>query len=1080
MKNQIIQKISKEKFNNYSDNNKCSCCKCVTSFCYCLCQCKCHKEKIVPKIKRKNYDTITDVNIDELKMKSLNEYTSSSILKNTKNTLSSSRNMMKMKNLKMDNFNSINSYFNKNLKNLDDSSLNKSQDLQYMGDYNILDKKINRKKYRNRIKKNHLSSMNHYKTQSNFIINDIQKYYQLNNNDNKYLDNNKTLKSQVELNKLLSNIKKDKKEFKNKKFDIPRIAYNDYIKRENSFYSRKNNSEIDSNNITKNSDYFNNEEKKEITNDNFKEEKYGQFLNNDSIDFGFYTQYNKPFKPLNPDNKNFNLDKEYRDFKFDDNILEHDKYDTFSKTYYKSDLNSNKGGNTEYNKLNDGSELTNYKEIKNIGNDNFLSKFEINKNIKYSSNNTNDNKTPEINQNKKFDIKNIKNKSKINNINKIIYNRNEFQDLKDINSDNLFLTFGAKGNNEINNLKKSLQNEMKLQKNKENGKDQDELNNTINNIMNDYENLKKKYSSNRLFTGLLNNINDLNNQINIVKEIPNKNNISNYSKTFFDFTIKGELNKNNNEINNLKIELKDAKNKIKELTKIIINYQREINSLKGQIINQKSESIDISKINTINNISSSNNNSNKTKIGKNSFIIKIPQSLIKRRIKKDNNSNHSNKSNSFIDMTNSFLNNQEYNGNNTLLDLTNTTYKRVLLKNNSNNFNNISKISNNTNSNYLTNNNNISCSNISRCKLNNDIYTKKITTTMQKTFRKSASQKLRVNKINNNENIYSKTLEVKRISKFLFKIIFQNDNIALLGFDIINHEFNIINFIDCDNFELDFKENFYNNKEDDNSIYLNNEKNNNFYIVTGKNCNHLYKYNYEANKMKKLCTFKNDHSNGCLLLINNNVICLSGNHNKKVEIFSEQNNSLINLPEMNIERSCFSCCLIRNEFIFALFGYNYPRQKYLNTIEYYELGDLENLNYNYIDSKSDRWKYLNYKDNNSLNLCIKGHLCFNYFDEQIIFFGGFNGYKNKAVDCFYKLNLSDNFYLEKNNEYCYLESVGKKLNDFNKNRIYYFGNNNGFLFNYNQNNMFFAAIDNNYYAHILELNNFKHNIHYLN
>ena len=157
-------------------------------------------------------------------------------------------------------------------------------------------------------------------------------------------------------------------------------------------------------------------------------------------------------------------------------------------------------------------------------------------------------------------------------------------------------------------------------------------------------------------------------------------------------------------------------------------------------------------------------------------------------------------------MTNSFLNNQEYNGNNTLLDLTNTTYKRVLLKNNSNNFNNISKISNNTNSNYLTNNNNISCSNISKCKLNNDIYTKKITTTMQKTFRKSASQKLRVNKINNNENIYSKTLEVKRNSKFLFKIIFQNDNIALLGFDIINHEFNIINFINCDNFELDFKE----------------------------------------------------------------------------------------------------------------------------------------------------------------------------------------------------------------------------------------------------------------------------------
>ena len=430
-------------------------------------------------------------------------------------------------------------------------------------------------------------------------------------------------------------------------------------------------------------------------------------------------------------------------------------------------------------------------------------------------------------------------------------------------------------------------------------------------------------------------------------------------------------------------------------------------------------------------------------------------------------------------MTNSIINNQEYNGNNTLLDLTNSTYKRVLFKSNNNNFNNISKISNNTNSNCLTNNN-ISSSNASRCKLNNDIYSKKITTTKQKTFRKSASQKLRINKIKINDIIYSKPLEARRNSKFLYKVFIKNDKIELLSFDIINHVFNIINFIDCDNFYSDFKESYYNNKDDNNSIYLNNEKNNDFYIVTGKNCNKLYKYDYETNTMKKLYSFKNNHSNGCLLFINYNIICLSGNFNKKVEIFSEQNNCLINLPEMNIERSCFSCCLIKNEFIFALFGYNFPSQKYLNTIEYYELGDEINLKYNYINIKSDRWRYLNYKDNNSLNLGIKGHLCFNYLDETIIFFGGFNGNKTEAVDCFYKLNLSDDFYLEQNNEDCYVEPLSQKLKDISKNRIYYFGNDNGFLFDYNQNNILFAAIDCNYYAHILELNNFKHNIHYLN
>ena len=114
--------------------------------------------------------------------------------------------------------------------------------------------------------------------------------------------------------------------------------------------------------------------------------------------------------------------------------------------------------------------------------------------------------------------------------------------------------------------------------------------------------------------------------------------------------------------------------------------------------------------------------------------------------------------------------NYEYN---TLLDLTNNTYRKIHLRNNSNNFNNISIITNTTNSNYLTKNN-ISNNNITNITTN-DIYTKKITTTMKKKFRKSASQNLRLNKIR--QKLYIKSVDSKRTSNLIYTIITQNDKI---------------------------------------------------------------------------------------------------------------------------------------------------------------------------------------------------------------------------------------------------------------------------------------------------------------
>ena len=138
MKNQYIQKISNEKDNNISNNNKCPCCKCVTSFCYCSCDCKCHKENLIPKINNNiNYDELPNLNIDELRMKSLKEYTSSNnILNNTKKALNSSRSMHNIDNHKINDVGEVNSYpidkrNNNNLKKYENAYINKTQKEDY-------------------------------------------------------------------------------------------------------------------------------------------------------------------------------------------------------------------------------------------------------------------------------------------------------------------------------------------------------------------------------------------------------------------------------------------------------------------------------------------------------------------------------------------------------------------------------------------------------------------------------------------------------------------------------------------------------------------------------------------------------------------------------------------------------------------------------------------------------------------------------------------------------------------------------------------------------------------------------------
>ena len=366
---------------------------------------------------------------------------------------------------------------------------------------------------------------------------------------------------------------------------------------------------------------------------------------------------------------------------------------------------------------------------------------------------------------------------------------------------------------------------------------------------------------------------------------------------------------------------------------------------------------------------------------------------------------------------------------------------------------------------------------------------------MKNRIKKSASQKLRIKKINTNNlsldlinqdisNRYyvnsnninlNLNANIKTKERYAYTLFQKDNKLVLLCFDSLKKQFNFEDFSDFDNFTLNYSESFGNKGDrllNNNSIFSTN--NNNLFIVTGKNSDLLYKYNNDNKKIYKICKLNNNHAKGCLLSFENKIICLSGNHNKKVEMFLEDNKKLINLEEMNVERSNFAACIIQNKYIFALFGFNYPTQQYLDTIEFYELKNIEYYNNN----NEYGWKYLNYKNNKFLNLNIEGHICFNYNDEKIIFFGGFNGTKNNSEDHIYELILNDDkFNNDATNRGVYVDKIDKKLNDIYKNGCYFFGNNNGFIFEDN-NNLMFTAFDNNSILHILDIDNMIHNVYY--
>ena len=357
--------------------------------------------------------------------------------------------------------------------------------------------------------------------------------------------------------------------------------------------------------------------------------------------------------------------------------------------------------------------------------------------------------------------------------------------------------------------------------------------------------------------------------------------------------------------------------------------------------------------------------------------------------------------------------------------------------------------------------------------------------------------------LNTSKNLYrftsnsykSKYSNIKTISeenKYIFSLYYQipqnkkykNISISVICFDPEETSFKTKRIENKNNFYKYFYEaiNKVNNKNNK-SIYL--MKNEDYFIVTGGNCNKFYKYIFKENKLEQKMNLKYNHSNGRLISYNDQIICLSGNYSKKVEIFSEKNNIWNDLPEMQVERSYFSCCIIKNRYLFVFFGYNCPKNVYLDTIEYFDIlsYNINMLNQTPQNNNNIYWKYLKYNFfNSNKRINLIGAIAINYHDEKIIILGGRNNLDKERNKGYYQFILDEND-MNSDEVNSYIERISNKNLDMLGNNCF-FDYDYRFIEELNRNNVMkentFVAFDNNHNIHLIKLATMNHEIYNFN
>ena len=233
---------------------------------------------------------------------------------------------------------------------------------------------------------------------------------------------------------------------------------------------------------------------------------------------------------------------------------------------------------------------------------------------------------------------------------------------------------------------------------------------------------------------------------------------------------------------------------------------------------------------------------------------------------------------------------------------------------------------------------------------------KKNKTENSKTSRHNMIKKIKkINfKSNNNRNaILQRLLKKSPKNKQSNDIKIENNNLFLYGIDNKNNlfEFDITKkiFNKYKIYEIkDLSKNFYGDYIYNSSILLNTLDG--IYILTGINSNILYFYSSKTKSISKICTFFYSHYKGSLLLDkeNDRIFVFSGKNSKKCEYFSFTRNKVIEIPELNIDRTNASF-FIKNHIIYCFFGYSSNNNQYINNIEFIDTKVMKHWENRYIN-----------------------------------------------------------------------------------------------------------------------------------
>ena len=315
------------------------------------------------------------------------------------------------------------------------------------------------------------------------------------------------------------------------------------------------------------------------------------------------------------------------------------------------------------------------------------------------------------------------------------------------------------------------------------------------------------------------------------------------------------------------------------------------------------------------------------------------------------------------------------------------------------------------------------------------------------------------------EFLEKKIMTIKEGTTFIFSVF---DCKRILRYDLEYRSFKLLEFADYAQFE----DNFY----PQGSIYLN--ISDGLLVISGENHDLFYQYNYRKNTFNKLNKLNYNHSYGGLIYYEkeNSIICLSGWHNRRVEKYlsldisfsfmkeidkSKQKinlsnkNNWVNIPELKSERSECPYIIINNLYLYAFFGFNCPKMKYLETIERINL------------DTQDNWEYVKFTNEEHLSTYIKSHSLIKHNEEEILFVGGYDGKNESPVENFIFFNIKSN------------KMIGsqRKFPDIIKNHCYYFQKNLNFIpFIEDHNKRHFVNIDEKDNIHLIEIGSLQYDI----